>query len=386
MSQTRIQSDMEYLAGELPHRGANTDAERAAAEYIRNRFSEYTPDTDIDDFYSIDSHYYLFASYYAEFFIVSLVAFWLPRVALCYGAVVFLAYLCEFMGYRTFSRLLPRFETQNVVARFLATRPKWLFVISAHYDSPRDGVLANPRFLPWLRTAHQAVVVCMLLVLLTCATESVGIFDNTAIPVNLVVRWTAVGFLLCAAFALFHSALHGEFVRGANGNASGVAALLDLAERIAQRPLEEADVWLVATGSKETWMNGMHHFVKSHSPDPETAYFLNIEYVGAGQLHYVTGEGMLHVFPSSPEFLAAAQAVADAYGATPHRLRAVPSDALIPLARGFKTMSIVALDPSGLPQDWHWHTDTLVHVDPECIRKATDFAEAVLRRLEANLT
>jgi len=379
-----IERDMRYLAGELPHRGASTDTERYAAEYIRDRFKTYVPDTEIDDFHAIESYYYLFGAYYAEFLVVSLVAFWWPRIALCYGAVVFLAYLCEFMGYPVFSRLLPRFETQNVIARFLAARPKRLLVVAAHYDSPRDGVFTNPRFVPWLRTAHQTVVVCMLLVLITCATQSVGLFEKTAVPVDLAVRWTAVGFLLAAALALFYSAYYGDYVRGANGNASGAAALLALAQRIAREPLEEADVWLVATGSKGGWMNGMRHFVTSHGLDRHTTSFLVLEHVGAGQLHYVTEEGMLHAFPSAPALVEAAEAVAGPHGATPARLCTVPTDALIPLTRGFETMGIVALDPAGVPPHWHWHTDTLVQVDYALIERAAAFAEAVLRRLMAN--
>ena len=53
MSEARIRRHMEHLAGELPHRGSNTDAERAAAEYIRDRFKEATPDAGIDDFYAV---------------------------------------------------------------------------------------------------------------------------------------------------------------------------------------------------------------------------------------------------------------------------------------------------------------------------------------------
>ena len=48
--------------------------------------SSMRADTEIDDFFCMDSPQYLFASYYAEFSVVSLVAIWWPRIALCYGA------------------------------------------------------------------------------------------------------------------------------------------------------------------------------------------------------------------------------------------------------------------------------------------------------------
>jgi len=375
---------MEYLAGELPHRGANTDGERAAAGYILHRFRKYTLNASLDEFHSIESYYYLFASYYAEFAIVSILAFWSALGAFCYGAVVFVAYLAEFMGYHAFSRLMPHFETQNVTARFLAQRPKRLVVVSAHYDSPRDALFTNPQFLPRLRAAHMAVVACMAVVLITCAAEAaLGLAEGYP-PLLLAVRWTAVGALLSAAFILFHSAVHCDYVRGASGNASGVAALIELAKRTAETPLEETDLCLLATGSKETWMNGMHHFITSHVPDRESTYFINIEHVGAGQLHYLTGEGMLQVMPSAPELVSAAEAVAGDHGATPACLRAVPTDALVPLARDYRTLTLIALDEDGLPQDWHWYTDKLTHVDYGVVHRAADFAEAILRRLESD--
>ena len=383
MSEAHIQRDMAYLAGELLHRGSNTESERSAAEYLKERFGAYAADTEIDDFAAIDSCEYVFASYYAESLIVSLAAFWFPRVALCYGAMVFLAYLSEFMGYRVFSRFLPHFETQNVMARFLAPRPKRLVIVTAHYDSGRESVFAAPKFLPWLRAAHEGVVVCMLVVLLTCAIQGAGILGERALYVALAARWLAVAALLAASAALFYSAAFGDFVRGANANASGVAALSALAERIVERPFEESDVWLVATGSDETWMSGMRRLVTTHAPDRDTTYFLNIEHVGAGALHYTTGEGMLSVLSASSELVGAAGAVADQYHASACRLRAVPGSALVPLTRGYKGMSIVRLGPDGTPQNWRRHTDTLVHADYVLIKEAAQFAEAVLRCLES---
>ena len=84
---------MEYLAGVLPHRGANTRGERSAAEYLAERFKQYTLDVELDDFHSIDGEWLLFASYYAEFTVVAILALWWPLVAFGYGLAVFTAYL-----------------------------------------------------------------------------------------------------------------------------------------------------------------------------------------------------------------------------------------------------------------------------------------------------
>ncbi|HEO70089.1 MAG TPA: M28 family peptidase [Candidatus Hydrogenedentes bacterium] len=386
MSEDSVQSDIEYLASELPHRAANTDEERAAAEYIQKRFSERTPDVEISDFYSIDSVYFLFGSYYVEFCVVALIASWFPRVALCYGAAVFLAYLAEFSGYRVFSRFLPHFETQNVTARFLAKRPKRLLVVSAYYDSPRETLLTTPRVLFHVHGLHQALLICMLIVLLSCATESVALFEDMPIRVDRTIRWSAAGLLLSAGLVLFYNATRGEKVRGANGNASGVAALLEIARRLAQSPIDDADIWLVATGSHETWMSGMRHFVASHREmlDRDTTLFLNIEHVGGGDgLRYVTSEGILTPLEAAPELRSAAEAAAAPYAAEPARLRGLPTDASVPLARGYKAMTLTTLNSHGLRTDWRRTTDTVFRTDPARVKQAVGFAEAIMRRLAA---
>jgi len=381
--ESQIQQDMQLLAGRLAHRAANTDNERVAAEYIRDRLREYAPDAALDDFYSPDNPWYLFASYYAEFTVVSVLAIWWPRVALCYGAVVFLAYLAEFMGYRVMGRFVPQFETQNVVARFLAPRPERQLVVMAHYDSGTVGPLAHRPDAHRLRTTQLAVVACMVVVIFTCALQAVGAFDEDLLWYNTAARWTAAVGLLGAAAMLAYAEGRSEYSRGANDNASGVAALLRLAQRFAERPIESADVYLVATGSNQTWMNGARHFVKMQALDRHTAYFLNLDGVGAGDLRYTTAEGMLHMAPCDDEMIRAARAEASSFQAEPCRLRTACSDALIPLARGYKTIEITAVDESiPAPTDQPLR-DTLVHVDYDLTARAADFAEAVLRRLAA---
>jgi len=383
VSDSQIESDIRFLAGELPHRGPNTQNERAAAQYIHERLRAFVPDAAIDDFYSIENHKYLFAAYYGEFFFVAVIAWWFPRAALCYGAAVFLAYLAEFSGYLLLGRLLPSFETQNVAARVLAERPGRLFVVTAHYDSGKASFLSRPRVAPWLRAAHLTAVACMAMVVISCATDAVGLFELTALRYDVVARWGAVVYLAVAAALLLHCEHAGEFVPGAIGNASGVAVLLELARRFSKNPLGTADVWFVATGSKESWMNGIRHFVTTHDLDRETTYVLNVAHVGAGSLHYTTREGMLHAFPCSREMVASAKAVAAAHGALPCRLRHAPSDAAVALARGIKTMSIVGLDRHALPPHWNRHTDTPEQCDFDQVQRAADFAEAVLQRLSA---
>jgi hypothetical protein len=373
---------MQALAGRLAHRGSNTDGERSAAEYIRERLAEHSPHTEIDDFYSIDTPWLLFPAYYAEFTMVSLVAIWWPRIALCYGGAVFLAYIAEFMGYEIMARFAPQYETQNVIARFLAEKPSRLLIAVAHYDTGKTGPLERPHALPWLHFLHTFLLLCMAAVLLSCAAEALGFLPEGLLGFNLVLRWTAAAILLAASAALFLNGAQAEHQRGANDNASGTAALLSLAERLAQNPIEGADVVLVATGSSCAWMNGVRHFLTTHKPDRETTYILNLDRVGIGSLHYAVSEGMLSLQSCSEEMRRAAETLAGERGLRPCVSRTACSDALLALARGYKALSITAAPPdTALPRP-----DTLAEVDCAVIARAADFAEALLRRLGSSGT
>ena len=383
MTEEQLRDDVDYLAHRLPHRGANTENERRAAEYLRDRFLKYTPHAYLDDFYSIDSSAYLFASYYVEFLIVALLATWSPWVGLVYGLVVFLLYMAEFTGFPLVARLLPQYETQNVVAKFMSAEPTRTVIVTAHYDSPKATILTDPRRVHRLRWVQILIVSCMVAILATCIADGMGVFAEWDNRPDQWLRWAAVGLLLGCALMLHVGETHSEFTRGAANNAAGVAVLLGIAESLSEKPLEHTDVMLVSTGSKENWLSGMHHVLKQLEVDRDNTYFLNVDHVGGGKLHYVTGEGMLHVYRSDAELVKLAKEEGRRMGATPLRYRGLPTDGLAPMVRGYKTLSIMATGEDELPVHYNWLTDTAPAVDLKVAAQAGELAETIVRRLDA---
>ncbi len=381
MGLQQIHEDLHVLAGRLLHRATLTDGERRAAEYLHDRFSAATPDVETDRFATIENYPLLFAMYYGEFLFVALIAGFFPRIAVAYGCVVFVLYLAELMGYRTFSRLLPQYESQNVCARFLAPQPKALFVFTAHYDSGRASPLTHPGITPWVQRIHTGIVLAMVTVLAGCALTALGIDAQADVPYPTVLRWAAAAALLSAAIVLLYAGSSGEDVRGANSNASGVAALLQLAERFQQRPLETADVWLVATGAHECWMSGMRHLLTTHQFDRRTTYIINIESVGAGKLNYLTHEGFLNINTAARPLVQEAKAAAPDYGARPGRMFALPTAAHMAHVRGLPTLTLMGLDLRGLPYPWNWVDDRLTEVDDNAVAVSAEFAEVIARNL-----
>ena len=381
MNESRIQEDLQHLAGRLIHRGASTEDERSAAEYIHDRFKQYTADIEIDDFHCIDSPQFLFAMYYAEFMVVSFIAIWWPRMALCYGAAVLLAYLAEFMGYEIMGRFAPQFETQNVVARFMAPTPIRLLVIMAHYDSRRTGPLSEMWDPWWIRPAHASILFCMVIVIFTCAIQAVTVPDENSNLTTTILnwafafRWIAAIYLLSAACVMAIDARSGDFARGANDNASGTAALLRLAEHLAHNPIPDADVYLVATGGNQAWMSGARHLIGTHQFDQENTRFLNLDEIGSEILCYTTSEGLLYAFPAGSELLKTAEALAPQFDAHPIHRPVATSDALIAHTHAYQTLTLTSI-PTQESENPH---DTLVDVDALAVEHAADFAEAILR-------
>lgn len=376
--------DVEFLAGRLPHRGGVTENERLAADYLLERFEESTPLAQIEHFHSVDAYPYLFALYYLDFAVaVCVLAHWWPWIGLVYGLVSFLMYLAEFTGYSTMSRFLPHYETQNISARFPCNFPERLVVLTAHYDSPQALPWAVPGGVRWLRWFHVFLVCCMVLILISCAADGLNVFVERSLRLDLFARWGAAAVLLAAAASLYTGVRSSNFTRGANNNAAGVALLLRLAERFRGNPLQSTEVWLVATGSKEMWLSGMRELFRGLDVDKASTYFVNVAGVGAGALRYVTGEGMLHVYRADRELVALAESNRKEFGARALVHRGLPSDALIPLARGYKAMSIMATAEDDMPVAWNRDTDTVEVVDSEVLLRAADYVERIVRGIDS---
>ena len=130
-----------------------------------------------------------------------------------------------------------------------------------------------------------------------------------------------------------------------------------LAERFHAAPLKTTDLLIVATGSKESGLNGMRHLCAGLDVERQRTYFLNISCVGGGALRYITKEGMMSLFKSSKELVAVARNRATEYGAKPLKYRGLPTDAPVPPARGFKSSGLRTTGEYNLPSQQHSPAD-----------------------------
>jgi hypothetical protein len=200
-----------------------------------------------------------------------------------------------------------------------------------------------------------------------------------------LLRELATLWLLLSILVLVHREVFGKDVHGANDNASGTGVMLAVAERVAKEPLKNTDVWIVATGCEEAGLVGMLGFLRRHEQELQDALILNMDSVGAGELKYVTGEGLIKAVPSDPELLMFSAEVArenPELQLVPQEYRAFPTDASAALMGGYRAMSIMAFDEEGVIPNWHWETDVAENLDEENLSDTEVFVDLLLKKID----
>ena len=279
------------------------------------------------------------------------------------------------------SRVLPRGPSQNVVGRIPAKgEPRRRVVLTAHYDTSRTAWYYHPRFVGGFRTAF--VITAWSIFGLPVFVLLEGLFWSGLFGMlrDLATLWLFLNMLVLA-----HREVFGQDVYGANDNAAGTGVMLAVAERVAREPLQNTDVWVVATGCEEAGLVGMLGFLARHEQELQDALILNLESVGAGDLKYVTGEGLVKAIPSDPELLMfSAEVVREnpTLQLAPQEYRAFPTDATAALVGGFRAMSLMALDEEGVIPNWHWETDVAENLEEENLSEAEAFVDLLLKKID----
>jgi Zn-dependent M28 family amino/carboxypeptidase len=174
-------------------------------------------------------------------------------------------------------------------------------------------------------------------------------------------------------------------VPGANDNASGVAAMVAVAESLAKRPPAGLRVMLVSAGAEEALQEGIRGFAREYfaSLPRESTWFLNLDTVGSGRLVLLEGEGPVRMHDYDADFKDLVAGCADKLDIPILRgLRSRNStDGCVPRMAGFPTATIVSVDRRKLLPHYHLDSDRPEHVDYDCVADAAALAEAVARSL-----
>ncbi|ADU50571.1 peptidase M28 [Thermaerobacter marianensis DSM 12885] len=374
--------DLEALC-RLPHRGTATPEEGRAARWLAAVLQERGYEVDVQPFTAPRHTLYLGPGWIG----LGLAALalggarwsgpaWGYAVMAAVAVLALLPLVGELALWPAGSRLslgvvVPRGRSQNVVARLprhgaprgdAVAGPPLHVVVTAHYDTQWGSWLFAPRFLPFLQAFFVAGYAAFAAVPVLLAARALGAAPAAPLAAAGALAAAVAGFLLVSWLA-------GRPVNGANDNGSGVAVALALARRWAQAPLPGIELTVALTGAEETGMRGMaalldHPWFPRHAP--RGVVVVNVDNVGAGRLHYLTAEGMLRPVRYDRWLVERARELAAALPAgmlTPGPRPLLPTDALVPAARGIPAITFLGAGPRGRIPHYHWHTDRLEHVD-----------------------
>lgn len=368
---TMLREDIIHLAEEIGPRGSATEAELRAARYCRQRLIEHGFEVELQPFHALTTFSWL----HITFFLWPLAA-WAIRSPLLslLGALLF---LLDLNTIQVLSRLFPKRKSHNVYARRDRESAKGdPIILVAHLDSSKAGVNFSPSMVKGFRSSFLLMVGSIL-------SAPVLLFAANAGIIPRMVALIPCAYLALASLTLFHREYWNSVTPGANDNASGVAAVLALAE-FAERELADKDVRVMLTGCEESGTYGMINFLRENGKELKNARFINLDNIGAGNLFYMSGEGMFPVFKATPELLLACGLTAEAHP----ELRVkqgvytlLSTDAMPALVRGYKAVSFLAVDEGGLLPNWHWPTDTVDNVDFTTVETAVKFVTELMRQL-----
>ncbi|HEY7874862.1 MAG TPA: hypothetical protein VIG64_07035 [Actinomycetota bacterium] len=353
------------LAGEIGPRPPCSEGEHRAARWCAGRLEAMGLRVELEAFESRPSVAPILCRYLALSAAAAVVLVPLPLVAFVAAVAALVLYAREVDGRPL---VPPRGGTSvNVVARRDAAVGPSLVVV-ANLDSGRPALRFSPRFAPgprgWAVGLHLALVAVPVVAAIAWVTES-----TQALPPHLWLVAVGFGAVLAAAGAAEWSSSKSAALDGANDNASGVAALLAVADRFAG-----SDVWWVLLGSGHAGNVGMQRFLEMHAHELGEARILNLTGVGSGELTAPREEGLLRSRRGDAPLMDAAVEA----GAEMGPLRTVQTAAAVSLARARPALSIAGLDERGSIAHQGGASDTVADVDPATFARAVELVARVV--------
>ncbi|NLN93917.1 MAG: Zn-dependent exopeptidase M28 [Candidatus Hydrogenedens sp.] len=375
----QIKKDLEFLSRRLKHRSFATLQEKEAADYLLERLKPLVAASDLIPFDVVSGFGKIKAAYVTEFFIVSLLAIIWPGLSFFYGLFVFVIYLSESFGYPLLSRLMQTERGHAVGGGINQGNHKTLLVFTAYLDSAYS-LTSHPLFLRLSRYLELAVRGAMVLTLASCALDMIARNQGGRYLFSVPLHWSTAVFFLFSGVVILLSSFKVQESGGANHNASGMAALLRIAEKLQGEPVQGVATMFYLPGGHHANSRGMQFFLSTLSEIYEQVFFINLESVGAGELCYSASEGVLHSFACSSRLVEAADACASGWAARKVSLRSLISNAYLPLMQGYEAISLVGLDEKNRPLHYKKEEDIVDNIDMTLIEASADLAIALARR------
>lgn len=287
-------------------------------------------------------------------------------------------------------RFLPAGISQNVIGRYRPENVKRTVIFAGHLDSAQAGIIFHPRLTGQAGGRLTSVgplfpTFAALLLLLLVAVISA--FGGTG-SILAILDWIGV-LVLIGTSVLMIQWMRAEPVPGANDNASGIAATLEMARTLLADKPDGTEFLFVGFGAEESNLTGSIEFVREfgHQFDKETTFVINFDGIAAGAPHLVTEE-MLMVPQAYPdqELIVLARSLSRSPDSpvvlAPARIQG-HTDALPFAQAGFKAISLVGLEENGIPINYHSQGDNPERMPYDHTERILAFSDSLVAALRA---
>jgi hypothetical protein len=385
-------------------RGAGTDAERRAAQWLAGQVRGGRRRAAVQTFWCRPNWALAHAWHTLAAIVGSLLA---VHHSILGGAIILAALLCVIAdgltGRSPGRRLTRERASQNVVSR--APGPAGpgsdgpasvRLIVPANYDAGRTGLayrtwlrapaarvrrLAGPLSLGWMGCLALAMV--WLLVIAVLRHQGAG-----GTPIAVVQLVPTAGMVL--GLALLLDLAGAPFGPAASDNGAGTGVAMSLVRALDAAPPRWLDVELVLQGAGEAGMVGLKRHLRSRRGElrPATTIVLGVAAAGGGRPTWWASDGtLLHLRTFRRLRGLAAETLTATGTATarrPHRGRGT-APAWPARARRLPALTIGCLDPRGLAPRSHQAGDIPAALDPMALDALLQFALTLVDAIDADL-
>ena len=375
---------LNQLAG-LPHRGATTEEEKQAAELLKQNLMAQNIPAKLESFMARSSYSWEVILFSATMIIGLLISPFLSKLGTAIVLLGFWSYARHFMGRSTiFTPIIPKKKSQNVVAEIPAMQVSDKnIILMAHYDSARASSVFAPNM---VKNFRQSFLLNTYVGFFSIIWAYMGDYWGLSFWFKFVCIGLSIVHLINIIIHIHRETFH-NFVPGINDNASGVAAVFAVVEDLKKIPLQNTNVWIVFTACEEAGIQGAKAFYHKHWPDlpADKTAVINLDNIGSGNLHFVTGEGMLLYYNFDESIIHVCEELTKQTkysDVKPLEYRRAYFDTLVFTQHDYPCTTLIALDDNGHIPNWHWYTDTIDNINEKVINHATDFAIDMVRLID----
>lgn len=428
---------LKALQTEVGPRRAGTEGERRAQEWLRERCQDMGLAVELRSFRFIRSENVSRAIQVVEMIYI-LGCLWLSRTIhpwLVAGAMLLLLFYFARVHKKVDLRLA-RAESQNVLAGLRRSFSEYVddankapaVLICGHYDTPRNlpdwviEILDALRVISPLVNLTILAFITYMVVLGLMWTMARFLGFGQGIYLGMGNFWHNVGFWVVLIVLVPVMLLELLFILdtllrpkadspGADDNGSGTALVLELARRLKEKPLKNAEVFFAFWGAEERGLFGSRQFVREFDAklDKELTYVVNADCVGVGDhLTIHTGQGVVFRRRTDPATVALLEGTCDDLGVAHVRswesiISGGSSDHAEWVERGYKrSVSFIRENykppsPTARLLAWllripdanqlelrhvHSHRDDLAIINEHTLEQTVALAEAYLRQID----